>query len=111
MDALFVPLAESFGASVDQIRVCDLSIVTICQLTLRVQLISCLLLSYPLGSVFVRIQSPTLKHLFNVFVTLFNLLVMLNMFTAFLQLFLDVVVTYLLTRGMKDKRMPWIVFM
>jgi len=60
--------------------------------------------------VFVRIKSPTLKHLFNVSITVFNLLFMLNMFSAFLQLLLDVVVTYLLARGMKDSRMPWIVF-
>ena len=36
---------------------------------------------------------------------------MLNMFNAFLQLLLDILVTYYLTKGMTDKRMPWLVFM
>ena len=55
--------------------------------------------------------SVALKHVFNVVVTLFYLLVMLNMFNAFLQLLLDILVTYFLTKGMTDKRMPWLVFM
>ena len=33
------------------------------------------------------------------------------MFTAFLQLLLDILVTYYLAKGMADKRMPWLVFM
>ena len=73
-------------------------------------MITCLLISYPLGSIFVRVPSVTLKHVFNVAVTLFYLLGMLNMFNAFLQLLLDILVTYYLTKGMTDKRMPWIVF-
>ena len=36
---------------------------------------------------------------------------MLNMFNAFLQLLLDILVTYYLAKGMTDKRMPWLVFM
>jgi lysophospholipid acyltransferase len=74
-------------------------------------LITCLLISYPLGSVFVRVPSVGLKHVFNIAVTLFYLLGMLNMFTAFLQLLLDILVTYYLAKGMADKRMPWLVFM
>ena len=37
--------------------------------------------------------------------------VMLNMFNAFLQLLLDILATYYLTKGMTDKRVPWLVFM
>ena len=55
--------------------------------------------------------SVGLKHVFNIGVTLVYLLVMLNMFNAFLQLLLDILVTYYLTKGMTDKRMPWLVFM
>ena len=36
---------------------------------------------------------------------------MLNMFDALLQLMLDILVTYYLSKGMTDKRMPWLVFM
>ena len=60
---------------------------------------------------FVRIPSVGLKHVFNIAVTLFYLIVMLNMFNAFLQLLLDILLTYFLTKGMTDKRMPWLVFM
>ncbi|KAF9649614.1 MBOAT-domain-containing protein [Thelephora ganbajun] len=93
MDGLFTSLADSLGASVDQIK-----------------LITCLLVSYPLGSVFVRVPSVGLKHVFNISVTLLYLLAMLNMFNAFLQLLLDILVTYYLAKGMTDKRMPWLVF-
>lgn len=55
--------------------------------------------------------SVGLKHVFSVSVTLFYLLGMLNMFNAFLQLSLDIIVTYYLAKGMTDKRMPWLVFM
>ena len=55
--------------------------------------------------------SAGLKHVFNISVTLFYLLGMLNMFNALLQLSLDILVTYYLTKGMTDKRMPWLVFM
>jgi hypothetical protein len=77
----------------------------------NLQLITCLLISYPLGSVFVRVPSVGLKHAFNISVTLFYLLPMLNMYNALLQLLLDILVTYFLAKGMKDKRMPWLVFM
>ncbi|KAK7060154.1 Lysophospholipid acyltransferase [Paramarasmius palmivorus] len=84
MDALFVPLANAVGASLDQVK-----------------LISCLLLSYPLGSIFVRIPAsqPHLRHLFNVTVALFYLGPMLNMWSGLGQLLLDVLVTYVVGRG------------
>ena len=74
-------------------------------------MIACLLISYPLGSIFVRVPTVGLKHVFSISVTLFYLLGMLNMFNALLQLLLDILVTYYLAKGMTDKRMPWLVFM
>ncbi|KAF5393923.1 hypothetical protein D9757_000377 [Collybiopsis confluens] len=96
MDALFVPLAGVVGASVDQVK-----------------LISCLLVAYPLGSIFVRIPSskPHLKHLFNIAVSLFYFLPMLGMYTGFLQLLGDILVTYFVAKSSgKAKWMPWFVF-
>ena len=74
-------------------------------------MIVCLVVSYPLGSAFVRLPSVWLKHVFSISVTLFYLLGVLNIPGAFLQLLLDILVTYYLTKGMTDKRMPWLVFM
>ncbi|KAK0453129.1 endoplasmic reticulum protein [Armillaria borealis] len=82
MDALFVPLAQAAGASVDQLK-----------------LISCLLIAFPLGSVFVRIPSskPHLKHLFNIAIAVFFFLPVLQIPHAFFQL-------------LGRPSMPWIVF-
>ncbi|OBZ76121.1 Lysophospholipid acyltransferase [Grifola frondosa] len=95
MDALFVPLAEATGASIDQIK-----------------LISCLLISYPLGSVFIRIPSsrPDLKHLFSIVITLFYFLPVLRMWTGFLQLLASAIGTYVIAANIEDPNMPWIVF-
>ncbi|KAK7471090.1 Lysophospholipid acyltransferase [Stygiomarasmius scandens] len=95
MDALFVPLADAVGASVDQIK-----------------LIACLLVAYPLGSIFVRIPSdkPTLKHLFNLAVSLFFFFPMLKMYSAFFQLLADVLVTYYVAKLSWSPKMPWILF-
>ena len=120
MDDLFNSLADSLGASVDQIKVSVRSQPHKAPLppSFKVdsdlgtpQLITCLLISYPLGSIFVRVPSVGLKHAFSVSVTLFYLLGVLNMFNAFFQLLLDILVTYYLAKGMTDKRMPWLVFM
>ncbi|GAW08253.1 endoplasmic reticulum protein [Lentinula edodes] len=76
MDALFVPLAGAVGASVDQVK-----------------LISCLLIAYPLGSVFVRIPAdkPTLRHLFNIS---------------------DILITYFAAKfSSTSKVMPWFIFL
>ncbi|KAJ3863661.1 endoplasmic reticulum protein [Lentinula novae-zelandiae] len=97
MDALFVPLAGAVGASVDQVK-----------------LISCLLIAYPLGSVFVRIPSdkPTLRHLFNISVSLFYFFPMLGMYTGFLQLLGDILITYFAAKfSSTSKIMPWFIFL
>ncbi|KAJ3558940.1 hypothetical protein NM688_g636 [Phlebia brevispora] len=95
MDALFVPLANATGASLDQIK-----------------LISCLLFSFPLGSIFIRIPNdkPNAKHLFHVCISVFYLIVVLNLWTGFLQLLADVVGTYVIAYRVRSSTMPWIVF-
>ncbi|KZT12889.1 MBOAT-domain-containing protein [Laetiporus sulphureus 93-53] len=95
MDNLFLTLAQATGASVDQVK-----------------LISCLLVSYPLGSVFVRIPitQPNWRHLFNVAVTSFYLLAVMRMGLAYLQLLADILATYYIAANTKGSRMPWIVF-
>ncbi|KAK2462342.1 hypothetical protein APHAL10511_005648 [Amanita phalloides] len=94
MDALFAPLASALGASVDQIK-----------------LIFCLLVAYPLGSVFIRIPSstPTLRHLFNVVVAI-SFFAALRLYGAFFQLLASIVGTYLIVKYDRSTRMPWIVF-
>ncbi|EGO01516.1 hypothetical protein SERLA73DRAFT_103339 [Serpula lacrymans var. lacrymans S7.3] len=95
MDALFVLLANAVGASVDQIK-----------------LISCLLVAYPLGSVFIRIPSsrPNLKHLFNICITLFYFFPVLNLYWGFAQLLGSVLGTYIIAASVRGPRMPWLVF-
>jgi lysophospholipid acyltransferase len=111
MDVVFQPLADSLGASVDQIKACMRQILGCSRLT-RLQLISCLLLSYPLGSLFVRIPpgQPALKHIFNIAVTLFYLLPMLNLYGGTLQLLGSTLATYFVAKTNTSKNMPWIVF-
>ncbi|KAJ7477135.1 endoplasmic reticulum protein [Mycena galericulata] len=95
MDALFVPLADVVGASVDQVK-----------------LITCLLVAYPLGSVFIRIPSsqPGLKHLFNIAITLLFFFPILKLYSAFFQLLGSVLATYFLARYYHASAMPWVVF-
>ncbi|KAG0700048.1 MBOAT, membrane-bound O-acyltransferase family-domain-containing protein [Suillus ampliporus] len=95
MDALFVPLAAAIGASVDQIK-----------------LISCLLIACPLGSLFIRIPSsqPNLKHLFNLLVSVFFFIPVLNLSWGFVQLLGSVLGTYYIGANVKGPNMPWIVF-
>jgi hypothetical protein len=76
------------------------------------QLITCLLASYPLGSLFIRIPhtQPTLKHLFSISVASFYFVPVLNQGLAFLSLLGDVLFTYFVVRTVQGPRMPWIVF-
>ena len=61
---------------------------------------------------FIRIpdDKPNLKHLFNVVITLIYLIPVLNLWTGFLQLLLDVMGTYYIAANVKGRNMPWIVF-
>ncbi|KAJ7229069.1 endoplasmic reticulum protein [Mycena pura] len=95
MDGLFVPLAGLVGASVDQIK-----------------LITCLLVSYPLGSLFIRIPSnrPELKHLFSTAITLLFFFPVLRLYSAFFQLLGGSLATYYLAQYVHGPTMPWLVF-
>ncbi|KDR74386.1 hypothetical protein GALMADRAFT_250302 [Galerina marginata CBS 339.88] len=95
MDALFLPLADAVGASVDQIK-----------------LISCLLIAYPLGTLFIRVPStqPALRHLFSIFVAIFFFFPVLKIYSAFFQLLGSILATYFIARYDKSWRMPWVVF-
>ncbi|KJA21611.1 hypothetical protein HYPSUDRAFT_140361 [Hypholoma sublateritium FD-334 SS-4] len=95
MDAIFQPLANAVGASVDQIK-----------------LISCLLIAYPLASLFVRIPTsqPALRHLFSIGVALIFFFPVLEIYSAFFQLLASIMATYLIAKYHKGSNMPWIVF-
>ena len=112
LDSVFLPLANAAGASVEQIKVTVCSIIPATSTTDRVQFISCLLVAFPLGSVFVRIPSsqPALKHLFNIGITLFFFFPVLKVYGAFFQLLASVMATYTVTKYDRSSRMPWVVF-
>ncbi|KAG8218294.1 MBOAT, membrane-bound O-acyltransferase family-domain-containing protein [Butyriboletus roseoflavus] len=95
MDALFSALANALGASVDQIK-----------------LISCLLIAYPLGSLFIRIPSsqPGLKHAFNIFISVCFFIPVLHLEWGFLQFLGSVLGTYVIAANFRGSNMPWIVF-
>ena len=71
-----------------------------------------MIVSYPLGSVFVRMPSgnPAAKHLFNIIVTSFYLLGMMKMYGGALQLTGSIVATYYIAKNVQGHTMPWIVF-
>ncbi|KAJ7229056.1 endoplasmic reticulum protein [Mycena pura] len=83
MDRLFVPLASLFGASVDQVK-----------------LITYLLVSYPLGTLFIHIPSnrPELRHLFSTAITLLLFFPVLRLYGAFFQLLGGSLATYYLAQ-------------
>ncbi|KAF8627569.1 hypothetical protein AX15_004361 [Amanita polypyramis BW_CC] len=94
MDTLFEPLAGALGASVDQIK-----------------LIFCLLVAYPLGSVFIRVPSskPALRHLFSIVIAVFFFST-LRLYGAFFQLLGSIMGTYFIAKYDRSARMPWVVF-
>ncbi|KAI9572389.1 hypothetical protein HD554DRAFT_1535992 [Boletus coccyginus] len=95
MDFLFAPLANTLGVSVDKVKV-----------------IWCLLIAYPLGSLFIRIPSSqlSLKHAFNIFISLFFFIPVLNLQWGFLQLLGSALGTYFIAANFRGSSMPWIVF-
>lgn len=112
MDAIFKPLAEATGSSLDQIKVRSLQLRAMNHANRVPQLITCLLISYPLGSVFIRIPDgqSNLKHMFNIAITVFYFLPVLALWSGFFQLLGDVLATYYIAKNVKGKNMPWIVF-
>ncbi|KAF8499985.1 MBOAT-domain-containing protein [Gautieria morchelliformis] len=95
MDDLFKPLADATGASLDQIK-----------------LITCLVVSYPLGNVFVRLprSQPAMKHIFSVVVSTVFLLPVMHLWPEILHLLCSVLVTYILAATLRGPSMPWAVF-
>ena len=61
---------------------------------------------------FIRLpnDNPNAKHLFNVAVSVFYVVIVLNLWTGFLQLLFDVVGTYVIASNVKGSNMPWFVF-
>ncbi|KAF8507843.1 MBOAT, membrane-bound O-acyltransferase family-domain-containing protein [Hysterangium stoloniferum] len=95
MDRLFQKVADATGSSSDQIK-----------------LVACLLVSYPLGSIFVRIprSQPSFRHLFSIIITGFYLLPVLNLWGGALQLLCSTLATYILAAVIHGRNMPWVVF-
>lgn len=77
------------------------------------QLISCLLFSYPLGSLYIRIPSshPELKHAFSVLISFFYLVPVLWLWGGALQLLASVITTYYIAQRNQTRNMPWLVFL
>ncbi|KAJ7067923.1 endoplasmic reticulum protein [Mycena amicta] len=91
----FVAVANLFGASADQVK-----------------LIFCLLVTYPLGSLFIRIPPtrPNVKHLFNIVISVIFFFPLLRLPVAFFQLLASMLATFFLTKYVHGSKMPWVVF-
>ncbi|KAG9014403.1 lysophospholipid acyltransferase [Tulasnella sp. 427] len=78
----------------------------------QLKLLTCFVVSYPLGSVFVRIpkNQPAVKHLFSISVTLFFLWGMLKLWLGSLNIFGSALFTYFMAGNVRGRQMPWIVF-
>ncbi|KAJ2929534.1 hypothetical protein H1R20_g7551, partial [Candolleomyces eurysporus] len=76
------------------------------------QLIFCLLVAYPLGSLYIRVPAsqPNLRHLFSVTVAVLFFFPVLKIYSAFFQLLASILATYFIAKYDKSKKMPWIVF-
>lgn len=112
MDALFRPIADLVGASVDQLKVRRSYPALGLRLTPCVQLIFCLLVAYPLGSLYIRVpsSSPDARHLFSIATAFFFYVPVLNIPGAFAQLLADMLFTYAMARYNTSRNMPWVVF-
>ncbi|KAG8713659.1 lysophospholipid acyltransferase [Ceratobasidium sp. 394] len=95
MDALFISLSSILGAPADQIK-----------------LIFCLLVAYPLSSIYTKIPKSQhqLKHGFNVGVALFFLVPLLRLYWGTVHLLVSTVFTYVVAARVRSDHMPWIVF-
>ncbi len=115
MDALFLPIAEATGGSIDQIKVRNSPLFAHASPLIPVlsQLIACILFSYPLGSLYIRIPTshPELKHLFSVLISFFYLVPVLQLWSGAMQLLFSVVATYHIVRRVQARSMPWLVFL
>ncbi|KAH8830966.1 endoplasmic reticulum protein [Flagelloscypha sp. PMI_526] len=93
VDGIFDVLAAATGASVHQIR-----------------LITCLIISYPLGNIFVRLP-PKYKHYFSIFVTFIYFFPILHLYVAFAELLADILATYVIAKNWRSSsKTPWFIF-
>ena len=76
-------------------------------------MITCFLLSYPLGSLYVRIPPtrPNLAHCFSLVVSFFFFIPLLGLGTGLLQLLGSCAGTYLIVAFSRSPHMPWMVFL
>ncbi|KAF8607705.1 MBOAT-domain-containing protein, partial [Ceratobasidium sp. AG-I] len=95
MNALFDSLSSALGAPPDQIR-----------------LIFCLLVAYPLSSVYVKLpkNQPGVKHVFNIGVSLFFLIPILRLYWGTVHVLVSAMFTYVVAARLRSPHMPWIVF-
>ncbi|KAK8864477.1 hypothetical protein IAR55_001727 [Kwoniella newhampshirensis] len=94
-DPLFDKASTIFGASPDQLK-----------------LIASLLISFPLGSLFIRLppSRPNLAHLFSIVVSTIFLVPLLDLGGGMLHLLFSICGTYMIVVTMKGRRMPWVAF-
>ena len=81
-------------------------------LTNILQLIFCLLVAYPLGSLYIRVPAsqPNLRHLFSVTVAVLFFFPVLKIYSAFFHLLASILATYFIAKYDTSKKMPWVVF-
>lgn len=94
LESIFQTVADAAGAPVDYIR-----------------LFACFLVAYPLAAVFPYLPSATSKHLYNLLVSFFFLVPMLNLYSGFLQLLGSALLTYCICLfKLGGNNMGWLVF-
>ncbi|KAL7421613.1 Lysophospholipid acyltransferase [Cryptotrichosporon argae] len=78
----------------------------------QLKLIFSFLISYPLGSLFVRIPAsrPNLSHLFSIIVSTFVIWPLLGLGGGLVHLLFSIAGTYAIVASSKSRNMPWIVF-
>ncbi|RXK37066.1 lysophospholipid acyltransferase [Tremella mesenterica] len=78
----------------------------------QIKLIFSFLVSYPLGSLFVRIppDRPNLAHIFSLVISLFFYVPLLNLGRGLAHLLFSCAGTYALVVGSRSANMPWMVF-
>ncbi|WRT66454.1 uncharacterized protein IL334_003412 [Kwoniella shivajii] len=94
-DPLFDKASELSGSPPDQLK-----------------LIFSLLISYPLGSLYVRLppSKPYIAHLFSVIVSTFVVVFLLELRTGMLHLLFSIIGTYIISATVDGRKMPWIAF-
>ncbi|KAK5133193.1 hypothetical protein LTR08_008129 [Meristemomyces frigidus] len=91
----FAYIANLLGASTDELK-----------------LISVFLLSYPLAGVLKRLPDsrPQLKNLFNIFIAVFYLVGLFDLWTGLLVIIFDALGAYLIAKHVQGPYMPWVGF-